>query len=73
LTAAAILLAIAVGVAFLLYLGYRSAERLGDALAWMARLVNAVVRPFIHREYLQEERAHYFAAEVAEGVGHVAG
>ena len=73
LTAAAILLAIAVGVAFLLYLGYRSAERLGDALAWMARLVNRVVRPFIHRDYLQEERAHYFAAEVAEGVAMLRG
>ena len=68
LTAAAILLAIAVGVAFLLYLGYKSAERLGNALAWLARLVNRILRPFIHRDYLQEERAHDFACEMAEGI-----
>jgi glycosyltransferase 2 family protein len=73
LTAAAILLAIAVGVAFLLYLGYKSAERLGNALAWIARLINRVLRPFIHRNYLQEERAHYFAHEVAEGISMLRG
>jgi uncharacterized protein (TIRG00374 family) len=68
LTAAAILLAIAVGVAFLLYLGYKSAERLGSALARLARFVNRIMRPFIHRNYLQEERAHFFAQEIAEGI-----
>jgi glycosyltransferase 2 family protein len=73
LTAAAILLAIAVGVAFLLYLGYRSAERLGQALAWLARLINRILRPFIHRDYLQEERAHTFAHEAAEGIAMLRG
>ena len=68
LTAAAILLTIAAGVAFLLYLGYKSAERLGNALAWLARLVNRFMRLFIHRDYLQEEQAHYFAKEIAEGI-----
>ena len=73
LTAAAILLAIACGVAFLLYLGYRSAERLGDALAWLARLLNRILRPFIHRDYLREEKAHSFAEEVAEGISMLRG
>lgn len=73
LTAAAILLAIAAGVAFLLYLGYKSADRLGNALAWMARLINRILRPFIHRNYLQEERAHYFAGEIAEGISMLRG
>jgi glycosyltransferase 2 family protein len=68
LTAAAILLAIAVGVAFLLYLGYKSAERLGKILAWMARLLNRMVRPFIHRAVVQEEQAYHYAREVAEGI-----
>jgi uncharacterized protein (TIRG00374 family) len=31
----------------------------------MARLVNRVVYPFIHREYLSEARAHTFANEMA--------
>ena len=73
LTAAAILLAIAAGVAFLLYLGYNSAEKLGNTLAWIARLINRILRPFIHRDYLQEERAHYFADEVAEGISMLRG
>jgi uncharacterized protein (TIRG00374 family) len=73
LTAAAILLAIAAGVAFLLYLGYKSAERLGNALAWLARLVNRIMRPFIHRNYIREKRAHSFAIEVAEGIAMLRG
>jgi uncharacterized protein (TIRG00374 family) len=73
ITAAAILLAIAAGVAFLLYLGYKSAERLGNTLAWLARLVNRVTQPFLHHDYLQEERAHYFAMEVAEGISMLRG
>jgi len=68
ITAAVILLAIAMAVAFLLYLGYKSADRLGHALAWIARLINRVMRPFIHREYIQEEKAHYFAQEMADGI-----
>ena len=69
ITASLILLAIACVIAFLLYLGYRSAEALGTTLAKMARIVNRIVFPFIHREYLSEERAHSFAAEIADGLG----
>jgi glycosyltransferase 2 family protein len=49
----------------LLYLGSHSGKALGSALAWMARLVNRLLQPFIHREYLSEERAHEFANEMA--------
>jgi uncharacterized protein (TIRG00374 family) len=69
ITASLILLAIASVIAFLLYLGYRSAEQLGNVLAKMARLINRIVRPFRHREYLSEARAHSFASEIAEGLG----
>jgi len=55
-------------VAFLLYLGYKSADQLGRALAWLARLINKLLKPLLHRDYLQEERAHYFAHEAAEGI-----
>jgi hypothetical protein len=34
----------------------------------MARFVNRLVRPFIHRAYLSEGRAHTFASEIAEGL-----
>jgi uncharacterized protein (TIRG00374 family) len=69
--ASLILLAVASILAFLLYLGYRSAGSLGNALARLSRIVNAVVRPFIHREYLSEARAHGFAADVSEGLAAV--
>jgi uncharacterized protein (TIRG00374 family) len=65
LAASAVILAIAATLGFLLYLGSRSAESLGNALAWMARLVNRIVKPFIHRDYLSEARAHEFASEMA--------
>jgi len=67
--AALALLSIACVIAFLLYLGYRSAEALGNALAKMARWVNYLARPFIRREYLSEARAHMFASEIADGLG----
>jgi uncharacterized protein (TIRG00374 family) len=65
LAASAIIFAIAAGLGFLMYLGSRSAIALGNALAWMARLVNRIFHPFIHREYLSEARAHGFAHEMA--------
>jgi uncharacterized protein (TIRG00374 family) len=67
--AALILLVVASVWTFLLYLGYRSAEALGETLAKIAGLINRIVRPIIHREYLSEARAHSFAREIAEGVG----
>ena len=68
LVAAAILMVLALGMAALFYLGYKSAEQLGRVLAWLSRLVNRLVRPFIHRDYLKEENAHLFAREIAEGI-----
>ncbi|MDD5467917.1 MAG: lysylphosphatidylglycerol synthase transmembrane domain-containing protein [Anaerolineales bacterium] len=66
--ASAVLLAIAMVMAILMAMGARSAERLGNALAWLARLVNRVVRPFTHREYLSEARAHRFAQDASDAL-----
>jgi uncharacterized protein (TIRG00374 family) len=68
LIAGAILLVLAITLAALLYLGYKSAERLGNVLAKLSRLVNRLIHPFIHREYLKEENARLFANEMAEGI-----
>jgi len=68
ISASLLLLAIAFIFAFLLYLGYRSADALGNVLAHIAHVVNRVLRPFLHHNYLSEDRAHAFAAEVAEGL-----
>ena len=63
-----ILLATALVFSFLLYLGTRSGQRLGDFLAKCSRFVNKLLRPFIHREYLSEDRAYEFAYEASDAL-----
>ena len=64
--ASIVMFAIAAALGFLLYLGSRSSEALGNALASMAHWVNRIARPFIRREYLSESRAYEFAREMAD-------
>ncbi len=66
-SASFLLLCIAIGYAFILYLGYRSEEKLGNLLAKIVRVINRVVKLFRKKEYLSESRAHEFAHEVSEG------
>jgi uncharacterized protein (TIRG00374 family) len=66
--ASLLLFALACVIALLLYLSYRSSTTLGNLLAKMARIVNRLLRPFLHREYLSEGRAHAFAREMSEGI-----
>jgi uncharacterized protein (TIRG00374 family) len=68
ISASLLLLAMASVFAFFIYLGYRSADALGNLLARIAHIINRILKPFLHRDYLSEERAHTFAAEVAEGL-----
>jgi glycosyltransferase 2 family protein len=68
ISASIILLGIAVSSAFVLYLGYRSEEKLGNLLAMGARRINRIVKFFRRKkDFLSETRAHEFAHEVAEG------
>lgn len=73
ITASIIMLVIALTMAFFVYLGYISSDKMGRAMAWCARLINRVVHPFIRREYIQEERAHHFAEEFSEGISSIKG
>lgn len=59
---------IAAGLAFLLFLGMRSAERLGYLLAWFIRQANRVAHLFRRGEFMAEERAHRFAHDAAEAL-----
>lgn len=68
ITASLVMLAIASVFASLLWLGMRSGDKLGEALAWMARAVNRLLRPIRKRDYLSEDNARGFAGEVAEGL-----
>lgn len=63
--ASAVMFAIAAVFGFLIFLGARSPDALGNVLAAMARLVNRIVHLFTHRPYLSETRAQEFAHEMA--------
>jgi uncharacterized protein (TIRG00374 family) len=65
IAASVVMFVIAGGLGFLLYLGSRSADKLGNVLAALARLINRIAKPFIHRAYLNEARAHEFAHEMS--------
>lgn len=71
--ASLILLAIASSLAILLYVGSHSARQLEGLLVGAARLINGILQSFLQRPYLSVERAHEFAAEVAEGLAELRG
>lgn len=52
----------------LVYAGMRSGRRLEQLLTSMGRLVNRLLNPILHRDYLSMGRAHDFAFEAAEGL-----
>jgi len=68
LVATAILVLIASGLAFLLYLGNRSAEKLGYTLAWMAKQINNLLKPILKKDYLEVGRAYKFAQDIAASI-----
>ncbi len=67
LGAAGVLLLMAACIAGVLIVGYKSPRLLGSLLAWLARGVNRVLRPMLHRDVLSVSAAHAFAAEMGEG------
>jgi hypothetical protein len=67
ISASFIMFGIAISYAFVLYLGYRSEEKLGNLLAKTAQGINRIVNFFRKGEYLSTARAHEFAHEIAEG------
>lgn len=68
ISAALILLVMAIGLGSLLYLGMNSGERLGSALTRIGALANRIARPFINREYFNLNRAYEFGLDAAEGL-----
>jgi uncharacterized protein (TIRG00374 family) len=67
ISASLFLFGIAVSYAFVLYLGYRSEEKLGNLLARLAHIINNIVHIVIKRDFLSEARARQFAHEVSDG------
>ena len=73
ISASMVMLGLACAFAVMIYLGYKSATTLGSVLAWLARLVNRILRPILHREYLNEASGRKFSAEMAEGLSAIRG
>lgn len=67
ISASLFLLIIAITYGSILYIGYRSEQKLGNLLAKFARGINKIVAWFGKEKYLSEERAYEFAHEVADG------
>jgi glycosyltransferase 2 family protein len=73
ITASFILLGLAIGLSAILYLGYKSRERLTRFLLKIARMINRILKPILHRPYLKEENAEQFALELSEGLHAIKG
>jgi uncharacterized protein (TIRG00374 family) len=68
ISASILLAAGALGLTSVLYLGMRSGKTLGAVLAWCSRVINRLLRPFIHHDFLLEERALGFAHDAEDGL-----
>jgi uncharacterized protein (TIRG00374 family) len=66
--ASAALVGLTMLFSYLINLGMQSAVSFGNALAKISRIINRILHPFIHREYLSEVKAHEFAHDAAEGL-----
>jgi len=68
LTAASILALVALVVLSVLYVGLKWPERLGNALAWMAKKTNWLARKLKRKKPLEVEEAYNFAEDINTGV-----
>jgi uncharacterized protein (TIRG00374 family) len=68
ITASIILLFMFTGMSLLLYLGFKSEQALADALAWLARAGNRLLKPFRRRKEFSEEGARSIAHDAVGGL-----
>ena len=68
ITASIILFFMFTGMSLLLYLGFKSEQALADALAWLARAGNRLLKPFRRRKEFSEEGARSIAHDAVGGL-----
>jgi glycosyltransferase 2 family protein len=68
ISASILLAAGALGLGSVLYLGMHSGKTLGVVLSRISRGINWMLRPFIHRTFIPEERALTFAHDAEDGL-----
>lgn len=68
ITAASILALVALVILMVLYVGFKRPERLGNALAWLAKKANWLASKFKRKDRLEVEEAYSFAEDISAGV-----
>lgn len=68
ITASVILFFMFTGMSALLYLGFKSEQALADALAWLARAGNRLLKPFRRRKEFSEEGVRSIAHDAVSGL-----
>jgi len=68
IAASVILLLMFTGMSLLLYLGFKSEQALADALAWLARFGNRLLKPLRRRKKFSEEGARSIAHDAVGGL-----
>jgi len=68
ISAALFMLAIALAVGVVLYLGYKSQRQLGRLLTSLARWANRRMRRFFHRDLINVGNAYFLSTEIADGI-----
>ena len=67
-SAALFMLAIAVADAVVLYLGYKSQDRLGRLLVGVSKFINRLLKRFFHRDLINVDHAYNLSVEIADGI-----
>ncbi|NOQ38866.1 MAG: flippase-like domain-containing protein [Anaerolineales bacterium] len=68
IAASVLLLLMFTGMSLLLYLGFKSEQALADALAWLARAGNRLLKPLRRRKKFSEEGARSIAHDAVGGL-----
>jgi len=68
ITASAIMFFMFTGMSLLLYLGFKSEQALADALAWLTRVGNRLLKPFRRHKKFSEEGARSIAHDAVGGL-----
>ena len=71
ITSALILFLFALAYAIILFIGYKSSDRLGNILSKMACWMNRVLQPLFHRDLINPEIAYKFSTEIGDGIKNI--
>lgn len=62
---------IGIGLIILTIIGIQSNQKLGNAIVWLIKTLNKLLRPILQRELIESDEAESFASDVAEGLQHI--